>query len=69
MSMRKDRTASYPSKSKKIRINMAFDPENLSLEAVINQTLEIILKKCNNNKAQAASLLKVHRNIFYRRKI
>ncbi len=57
------------SKKQTIQINMAFDPENLSLEAVINRTLEIILKKCNNNKAQAASLLKVHRNIFYRRKL
>ncbi|MCP4353191.1 MAG: sigma-54-dependent Fis family transcriptional regulator [Desulfobacterales bacterium] len=50
------------------RFTMSFEPEKLSLDAVINQTLEIVLKRCDNNKARAASLLKVHRNIFYRRK-
>ncbi len=50
------------------RFSMSFEPEKMSLDAVINQTLEIVLKRCDNNKARAASLLKVHRNIFYRRK-
>ncbi|MCP4104550.1 MAG: sigma-54-dependent Fis family transcriptional regulator [Desulfobacteraceae bacterium] len=50
------------------RFIMSFEPEKLSLDAVVNQTLEIVLKRCDNNKARAASLLKVHRNIFYRKK-
>lgn len=51
-----------------IRIDMSFSPEELSLDAVTKRTMDIVLKKCGNNKARAASLLKVHRNIFYRRK-
>lgn len=52
----------------KIRINVALDIEDFSLEAVVDHTLKVVLEKCGNNKARAAELLGVDRKIFYRRK-
>ncbi len=51
----------------KTRICLEFDSEEFSLDAVIRQALNICLEKCGNNKAQAAKLLKIDRNMFYRR--
>ncbi|MCP4344282.1 MAG: sigma-54-dependent Fis family transcriptional regulator [Desulfobacterales bacterium] len=52
----------------KICIELAFEADDFSLEAVNNEVLDIALKICRNNKARAAELLKVSRNKFYRRK-
>lgn len=49
-------------------INISIDPTKFSLDYVIKQTMDLALKKCNNNKTQAAEFLKVNRKLFYRRK-
>ncbi len=50
-------------------INISVKPEEFSLDKIINKTLKIALNRCNNNKSQAAELLKVDRRIFYRKNI
>ncbi len=54
-------------KNDKIRLEMTFDPAGYSLDAVINRVLKLTLEQCGDNKAEAARILKVNRNMFYRR--
>jgi DNA-binding NtrC family response regulator len=49
-----------------ISYNFALSPDMVSLEAVIRQVMYITLDWCQGNKSQAAALLKVSRNKFYR---
>ncbi|QTA82329.1 Two component system response regulator, sigma factor 54 interaction domain-containing [Desulfonema limicola] len=51
-----------------ISINIDLNDNDFSLNSVMDYIMEAALKKCNNNKAGAARLLKVDRKIFYRRK-
>ncbi|MCP4111767.1 MAG: sigma-54-dependent Fis family transcriptional regulator [Desulfobacteraceae bacterium] len=65
-----ERTGSNsPEENGRININMSFDTGEFSLDAAVNRILQTALKKCDNNKVRAAELLKVGRNIFYRRKL
>ncbi len=64
----RERSEEHSFGQEKIRICLEFDPAEFSLDTVIRQTLDISLEKCSNNKAQAAKLLKIDRNMFYRRK-
>jgi len=41
-------------------------PEEFSLDNITANILEMTLQRCGGNKTQAASLLKISRNIFYR---
>jgi len=43
--------------------------DQFSLDTVINQTLRVVLKMCDNNVSEAAKVLKVGRKMFYRRGI
>ena len=52
----------------KIRLEIALDKDDFSLEAAIRQISSEILERCGNNKSQAAEMLKVDRKHFYRRK-
>lgn len=49
-----------------ITYRFTFHPEQVSLEAITRQVLAITLDWCQGNKSQAASLLGVSRNKFYR---
>ena len=49
-----------------ITYHFAFKPDMLSMEAVTRRVLGITLEWCKGNKSQAASLLNVSRNKFYR---
>jgi len=49
-----------------IEFHFAFHPDKVSMEAVTRRVLDITLKWCQGNKSQAASLLNVSRNKFYR---
>jgi DNA-binding NtrC family response regulator len=49
-----------------ITYELAFAPEALSLDAVIQRVLDITLERCNGNKSKAAGLLRVNRKMFYR---
>jgi DNA-binding NtrC family response regulator len=49
-----------------INYHFAFHPDIVSLEAVTRRVLDITLEWCKGNKSQAASLLNVSRNKFYR---
>lgn len=50
-----------------ISLNITLGADEFSLDAAIGRILEIILERCDNNKARAAELLKVDRKMFYRR--
>lgn len=50
-----------------VRLALHFAPGEFSLDAAINRILSQILECCDGNKARAAALLGVHRNMFYRR--
>jgi DNA-binding NtrC family response regulator len=41
-------------------------PEDLSLEAIVDQALKLALERCKGNKSLAAAMLKVDRKRFYR---
>ena len=49
-----------------ITYHFAFNPNMVSMEAVTRRVLGITLEWCKGNKTQAASLLSVSRNKFYR---
>ena len=49
-----------------ITYHFAIDPDKVSMEAVTRRVLDITMEWCNGNKSQAASLLNVSRNKFYR---
>lgn len=49
-------------------LNLSLEPEEFSLEAVINQVLQVTLARCNNNKSLATQMLKTDRRVFYRAK-
>ncbi|MGB9080313.1 MAG: sigma-54 dependent transcriptional regulator [Desulfuromonadaceae bacterium] len=49
-----------------IAYHFAFKPDMISMEAVTRRVLDITLEWCKGNKSQAASLLNVSRNKFYR---
>lgn len=49
-----------------IDYHFALQPEKVSMEAVTRRVLDITLEWCHGNKSQAAALLKVSRNKFYR---
>jgi DNA-binding NtrC family response regulator len=49
-----------------ITYQLAFPPDEISLDAVTRQVLDITLERCNGNKSRAADLLKVNRKMFYR---
>jgi DNA-binding NtrC family response regulator len=51
-----------------IHLCLDFKKEEFSLDAAVNQILKEVLERYGRNKAQAADVLKVNRNIFYRRK-
>lgn len=50
----------------RVHINIALDPHDVSLDAVIDRVLQIALERCGNNKSLAAEFLKVNRKMFYR---
>jgi len=52
----------------RLEYHISLDAEEFSLDAVINQVLEMTLARCNNNKSLAAQILKTDRRIFYRAK-
>ncbi len=52
----------------KVHINIAMDPEEVSLDNIVNHVLRLALERCGNNKSLAAEFLKVNRKIFYRSK-
>ena len=52
----------------RFELYLTLDPEEFSLDAVINKVLEVTLARCNNNKSLAAQMLKTDRRIFYRAK-
>lgn len=52
----------------KININLSMNPEEMSLDRIIDRVLQTALERCDNNKSLAADLLKVNRKMFYRRK-
>jgi DNA-binding protein Fis len=49
-----------------ITYHFAINPDKVSLEEVNRRVLDITLEWCQGNKSQAAALLKVSRNKFYR---
>ena len=49
-----------------ITYHFAFNPNEISLEAITRRVLAITLDWCQGNKSQAATLLGVSRNKFYR---
>jgi DNA-binding NtrC family response regulator len=49
-----------------ITYHFAFNPNLVSMEAITRRVLDITLDWCQGNKSQAASLLSVSRNKFYR---
>jgi DNA-binding NtrC family response regulator len=49
-----------------ITYHFAISPDKVSLEAITRRVLDITLEWCKGNKSQAASLLNVSRNKFYR---
>jgi DNA-binding NtrC family response regulator len=49
-----------------ITYHFALQPDKVSLEEVNRRVLDITLEWCQGNKSQAAALLKVSRNKFYR---
>ena len=49
-----------------ITYHFAISPDMVSMEAVTRRVLDITLEWCKGNKSQAASLLNVSRNKFYR---
>jgi DNA-binding NtrC family response regulator len=49
-----------------ITYHFAFHPDMVSLDAVTHRVLDITLEWCKGNKSQAAALLNVSRNKFYR---
>ena len=55
-----------PPVSGAIEYHFAFHPDLVSIEAVTRRVLDITLEWCKGNKSQAASLLNVSRNKFYR---
>lgn len=55
-------------KSGNIRMEISLRPEDFSFDNIVKHILDLTLKKCGNNKSRAASLLKVGRKVFYRRK-
>lgn len=61
------RQCNIADKDGKIHIDMAIPLEDFSLNSVINRTLTLILNKCKNNKVHAADMLRINRNMFYRR--
>lgn len=50
-----------------VRLEISLSSHEFSLEAAVNQILQIALERCNGNKTDAAKLLKVDRKLFYRR--
>jgi len=52
----------------RINIHLSLSQSEFSLGEATNRILEIVLKKCGNNKTRAAEILKVDRKFFYRRK-
>lgn len=54
---------------KTIHIDFVCDREQFSLDAVINHTLKAALKMCGNNVSEAAQMLGIGRQMFYRRNI
>ncbi len=50
-----------------IRLEFKFSRDEFSLDAVVDKTMEAILKQCGDNLTRAAELLKVDRKRFYRR--
>lgn len=59
-------TEADPQAGGAIDYHFSFRPDVLSMEAVTRQVLDITLDWCQGNKSQAASLLGVSRNKFYR---
>jgi DNA-binding NtrC family response regulator len=51
--------------SDRISLCFNFSPEEFSLDAVTQKTIEWALKKCDNNKSSAGRLLKASRKLFY----
>ncbi|WP_239026964.1 sigma-54-dependent transcriptional regulator [Geomonas oryzisoli] len=49
-------------------LHITLEPDEFSLQAIINKALHITLTRCNNNKSLAAQLLKTDRRVFYRTK-
>lgn len=56
-----------PDAEGRIQFQLDFDAEASSLDAAVNQVLRRVPERCGGNKAKAAALLGVHRNMFYRR--
>ncbi|NOY64311.1 MAG: sigma-54-dependent Fis family transcriptional regulator [Nitrospirae bacterium] len=50
------------------KICITIPVNEFTLDSVIDKTLQIALRICNNNKTRAAELLRVDRKMFYRRK-
>lgn len=50
-----------------ICLEFKFSRDDFSLDAVIDRTLDVIVKKCGDNLTRAAELLKIDRKRFYRR--
>ena len=48
-------------------ITLTLPTTELTLNNVINATLKLALKKCDNNKTRTAELLQIDRKMFYRR--
>jgi transcriptional regulator with PAS, ATPase and Fis domain len=53
----------------KVELCISFDPEELSLEAIVKRVLEDTLRQCGGNKSLAAQRLKINRKMFNRRKL
>lgn len=68
LSLIKDQPRNHFESNGDIQIDLRFSHSDFSLDAAVDQILQTILEKCNNNKAKAAEILKVNRKIFYRRK-
>jgi DNA-binding NtrC family response regulator len=59
--------ATAPCDGETISLNMRLPLVDFSLDRVVDQTLDLVLKRCQGNKSRAATLLKVDRKLFYRR--
>lgn len=51
----------------KLQIRIDLSSRETSLDGIVDHILQKTLEKCNNNKSLAADMLKVNRQIFYRR--
>ena len=56
-------------KENTIHIDFECAREEFSLDAVIEHTLRVVLKMCDNNASEAAKMLDIGRQMFYRRGI